>query len=85
MNNPVYTSILKKEFQDLVELKRPIFADIVLADEINRASPRTQSALLEAMAEPELRGRVAENARQMVPENGAERAADFLLEWLERG
>jgi MoxR-like ATPase len=29
----------------------PIFADILLADEINRASPRTQSALLEAMAE----------------------------------
>jgi len=29
----------------------PIFANIVLADEINRASPRTQSALLEAMAE----------------------------------
>ncbi|MGE9268993.1 MAG: AAA family ATPase [Verrucomicrobiales bacterium] len=29
----------------------PIFADIVLADEINRASPRTQSALLEAMGE----------------------------------
>ena len=31
--------------------KGPIFADILLADEINRASPRTQSALLEAMAE----------------------------------
>ena len=29
----------------------PIFANIVLADEINRASPKTQSALLEAMAE----------------------------------
>lgn len=29
----------------------PIFANIVIADEINRASPRTQSALLEAMAE----------------------------------
>tara|TARA_B110000305_G_scaffold176814_1_gene195742 strand:- start:1442 stop:2383 length:942 start_codon:yes stop_codon:yes gene_type:complete len=29
----------------------PIFTDILLADEINRASPRTQSALLEAMAE----------------------------------
>jgi MoxR-like ATPase len=29
----------------------PVFADILLADEINRASPRTQSALLEAMAE----------------------------------
>ncbi|MDH3976027.1 MAG: MoxR family ATPase [Deltaproteobacteria bacterium] len=31
--------------------KGPVFANIVLADEINRASPRTQSALLEAMAE----------------------------------
>lgn len=31
--------------------KGPIFAHIVLADEINRASPRTQSALLEAMQE----------------------------------
>jgi len=29
----------------------PIFAQIVLADEINRATPRTQSSLLEAMAE----------------------------------
>ncbi len=29
----------------------PIFSDILLVDEINRASPRTQSALLEAMAE----------------------------------
>jgi MoxR-like ATPase len=29
----------------------PIFAHVVLADEINRAGPRTQSALLEAMAE----------------------------------
>ena len=31
--------------------KGPLFAHIVLADEINRASPRTQSALLEAMQE----------------------------------
>jgi MoxR-like ATPase len=29
----------------------PVFAHVLLADEINRASPRTQSALLEAMAE----------------------------------
>ncbi|MDG1896029.1 MAG: MoxR family ATPase [Fuerstiella sp.] len=29
----------------------PVFADVLLADEINRATPRTQSALLEAMAE----------------------------------
>ncbi len=31
--------------------KGPIFTNILLADEINRATPRTQSALLEAMAE----------------------------------
>ncbi|MBI4634770.1 MAG: MoxR family ATPase [Candidatus Rokubacteria bacterium] len=32
----------------------PIFTHILLADEINRASPRTQSALLEAMAESQV-------------------------------
>lgn len=43
--------------QDLPEGRRfvfqpgPIFANLVLADEINRASPKTQSALLEAMQE----------------------------------
>jgi MoxR-like ATPase len=39
---------IKSEF----ELRRgPVFSNILLADEINRASPRTQSALLEAMNE----------------------------------
>ena len=32
----------------------PLFADVVLADEINRATPRTQSALLEAMEERQI-------------------------------
>lgn len=32
----------------------PVFTNILLADEINRASPRTQSALLEAMAESQV-------------------------------
>ncbi len=32
----------------------PVFGNIVLADEINRASPKTQSALLEAMAEAQV-------------------------------
>src|SRR6266853_1330562 len=42
-----YVRWLKRfEFQ-----KGPIFANIVLADEINRATPKTQSALLEAMSE----------------------------------
>ena len=37
------------------ELRRgPIFANIILADEINRASPKTQSALLEAMQEKQV-------------------------------
>lgn len=34
--------------------KGPIFANIILADEINRASPRTQSAMLEAMGESQV-------------------------------
>jgi MoxR-like ATPase len=38
--------------QSKFELRKgPIFANIILADEINRASPKTQSALLEAMQE----------------------------------
>ena len=32
-------------------VKGPIFAQLLMADEINRASPRTQSALLQAMQE----------------------------------
>ena len=37
--------------RELVFAKGPIFAHVLLADEINRATPKTQSALLEAMAE----------------------------------
>jgi len=38
--------------KDIFELRKgPIFGNIILADEINRASPKTQSALLEAMQE----------------------------------
>ncbi len=36
---------------DFVLKKGPVFGNIVLADEINRATPRTQSSLLECMAE----------------------------------
>lgn len=44
-------SIYDQNSQDFRFRKGPIFSQILLADEINRASPRTQSALLEAMAE----------------------------------
>lgn len=45
------TDIFVKEEQSFVFQKGPVFANIVLADEINRATPKTQSALLEAMQE----------------------------------
>lgn len=44
-------SMYDREAGALVFHPGPIFAQVVLADEINRASPRTQSALLEAMEE----------------------------------
>jgi MoxR-like ATPase len=42
-------SVYDQRRADFVLRKGPIFSNILLADEINRASPRTQSALLEAM------------------------------------
>jgi len=42
-------SILDRNTQDFRFRKGPVFANIILADEINRTTPRTQSALLEAM------------------------------------
>lgn len=39
---------------DFVFKKGPVFANILLADEINRATPRTQSALLECMEEKQV-------------------------------
>ncbi|HJZ48383.1 MAG TPA: MoxR family ATPase [Roseiflexaceae bacterium] len=45
-------SVIYDRAQGRFELRKgPVFANIVLADEINRASPKTQSALLEAMQE----------------------------------
>jgi len=44
-------AMFDKQAGDLVFHPGPIFSQLVLADEINRASPRTQSALLEAMEE----------------------------------
>ena len=45
------TYVLEGDRRELVFRKGPLFASIVLADEINRSSPKTQSALLEAMQE----------------------------------
>ncbi len=45
------SSIYNPTDNDFKFIPGPIFANIVLADEINRSSPRTQSAMLEAMGE----------------------------------
>jgi MoxR-like ATPase len=44
-------SYFNQKTQDFQFRPGPVFANLVLADEINRATPRTQSALLEAMEE----------------------------------
>jgi MoxR-like ATPase len=45
------TTVLDQRAQQFVFHPGPIFAHVVIADEINRASPKTQSALLEVMGE----------------------------------
>jgi MoxR-like ATPase len=45
------TSIYNQKIQEFEFRPGPIFADLLLADEINRTPPRTQSALLESMQE----------------------------------
>src|SRR5579859_6878874 len=47
-------SIFSQRDQQFHFHEGPVFTDILLADEINRASPRTQSALLEAMGESQV-------------------------------
>ena len=44
-------SVFDKEKQQFIFQPGPVFAQMVRADELNRATPRTQSALLEAMEE----------------------------------
>lgn len=45
------TSVFHQPSGEFKFLPGPLFAQVVLADEVNRATPRTQSALLEAMGE----------------------------------
>ena len=47
-------SIYERQSTSFVFHPGPIFAQVLLADEINRASPKTQSALLEAMEEKQV-------------------------------
>ncbi|MBP1450105.1 MAG: MoxR family ATPase [Thermoproteus sp.] len=45
------TKVWRREKEEFETIKGPIFTNILLADEINRAPPKTQAALLEAMQE----------------------------------
>lgn len=44
-------NVFNQKSRDFEFMSGPVFADVLLVDEINRATPRTQSALFEAMAE----------------------------------
>jgi MoxR-like ATPase len=44
-------SIYNQKTQEFEFRRGPVFAQVILADEVNRATPRTQSSLLEAMSE----------------------------------
>ncbi|MCB8926635.1 MAG: MoxR family ATPase [Ardenticatenaceae bacterium] len=50
-NDVTGVSIFDQQKQGFTFVPGPVFSNILLADEINRATPRTQSALLEAMGE----------------------------------
>ena len=47
-------SIFNQKNMEFEFMKGPLFTNVLLADEINRATPRTQSALLEAMEEKQV-------------------------------
>ncbi|HJR77720.1 MAG TPA: MoxR family ATPase [Nitrospiraceae bacterium] len=47
-------SMFNRQKQEFEFIPGPIFANIVLADEINRTTPKTQSSLLEAMSEAQI-------------------------------
>lgn len=59
------TSVFDKDSGQFVFHPGPIFAELVLADEINRAPPKSQSALLEAMEEGQV---TIEGATRPLPE-----------------
>ncbi|MCP1624440.1 AAA family ATPase [Pseudomonas nitroreducens] len=59
------TSVFDKDTGQFVFHPGPIFSELVLADEINRATPKSQSALLEAMEEGQV---TIEGATRPLPE-----------------
>ena len=61
----VGVSVFERSKEQFVFHPGPVFAQVLLADEINRAGPKTQSALLEAMEEQQV---TVENETRPLPE-----------------
>ena len=60
----VGVSVFERSSEQFVFHPGPVFAQVLLADEINRAGPKTQSALLEAMEEQQV---TVENSTRPLP------------------
>jgi MoxR-like ATPase len=78
------TTIYDQESKKFFFRKGPLFSDFFLADEINRATPRTQAALLEAMAERQITvenrtGKLSETFFVMATQNPLETHGTFPL------
>ncbi|MCM1157196.1 MAG: MoxR family ATPase [Bacteroidales bacterium] len=77
-------NVYNQKNQEFSFIPGPIFTNILLADEINRATPRTQSCLLEAMAEGQVTTdgvtrRLSEPFFMIATENPIETAGTFPL------
>jgi MoxR-like ATPase len=59
------TNIWNPKTGEFIFLQGPVFANVLLADEINRATPRTQSALLEVMEEHQV---TVDGVSRLVPQ-----------------
>ena len=81
-------TVYDQKSADFRLVKGPVFTNILLADEINRAIPRTQSALLEAMEEGQV---TIDNQTLALPQpffvlatqNPVERESTFMLPWAQ--
>ena len=81
-------TVFNQKSGEFRHVKGPIFTNILLADEINRAIPRTQSALLEAMEEGQV---TIDNDTYALPkpffvlatQNPVERESTFMLPWAQ--
>ena len=77
-------NFFNQKIDDFMFREGPLFSDIILADEINRATPRTQSSLLEAMEERQITvdgvtSTLAESFMVMATQNPIESYGTFPL------